>query len=162
MAISQKLHTKLVQKLILTPSLQQAIKLLPMSTLELADLLNQEMVENPLLEEVPTEDLQLAHMRHVEQPGRGPRLYVFGDDAVRILHRHVVTGEWHHAGAKLNMPAMERRLPERRMRVWSVRFCHRGSAGHDEHATLTVAPPLSRNLRDFAAPKISRRSLLLR
>ncbi|HXH07704.1 MAG TPA: RNA polymerase factor sigma-54, partial [Vicinamibacterales bacterium] len=52
------LHTKLVQKLILTPSLQQAIKLLPMSTLELADLLNQEMVENPLLEEVPTEDLQ--------------------------------------------------------------------------------------------------------
>jgi RNA polymerase sigma-54 factor len=57
-AIQQKLHTKLVQKLILTPSLQQAIKLLPMSTLELADLLNQEMVENPLLEEVPTEELQ--------------------------------------------------------------------------------------------------------
>ena len=28
-----------------------------MSTLELADLLNQEVVENPLLEEVPTEDL---------------------------------------------------------------------------------------------------------
>jgi RNA polymerase sigma-54 factor len=58
MAITQKLHTKLVQKLILTPSLQQAIKLLPMSTLELSDLLNQEMVENPLLEEIPTEDLQ--------------------------------------------------------------------------------------------------------
>jgi RNA polymerase sigma-54 factor len=58
MAIAQKLHTKLVQKLILTPSLQQAIKLLPMSTLELSDLLNQEMVENPLLEEIPTEDLQ--------------------------------------------------------------------------------------------------------
>ena len=33
MGIHQKLHTKLVQKLILTPSLQQAIKLLPMSTL---------------------------------------------------------------------------------------------------------------------------------
>src|SRR5438477_626175 len=60
MAISQKLHTRLVQKLILTPSLQQAIKLLPMSTLELSDLLNQEMVENPMLEEVPTEDLQPA------------------------------------------------------------------------------------------------------
>jgi RNA polymerase sigma-54 factor len=58
MAISQRLHTKLVQKLILTPSLQQAIKLLPMSTLELAELLNQEMVENPMLEEVPTEDPQ--------------------------------------------------------------------------------------------------------
>src|SRR3954468_924267 len=58
MAISQKLHTKLVQKLILTPSLQQAIKLLPMSTLELSELLHQEMVENPMLEEVPTEELQ--------------------------------------------------------------------------------------------------------
>ncbi len=56
MPISQKLHARLVQKLILTPSLQQAIKLLPMTTLELAELLNQEMVENPLLEEVPTED----------------------------------------------------------------------------------------------------------
>jgi len=58
MGIQQKLQTRLAQKLILTPSLQQAIKLLPMSTLELADLLNQEVVENPLLEEVPTEDLQ--------------------------------------------------------------------------------------------------------
>jgi len=58
MAISQRLHTKLVQKLILTPSLQQAIKLLPMSTLELSELLNQEMVENPMLEETPSEDLQ--------------------------------------------------------------------------------------------------------
>src|SRR5437016_1799248 len=37
MGIQQRLHTKLVQKLILTPSLQQAIKLLPMSTLELTD-----------------------------------------------------------------------------------------------------------------------------
>src|SRR3954468_11259152 len=63
MAIQQKLHTKLVQKLILTPSLQQAIKLLPMSTLELAELLNQEMVENPLLEEVPTEELQPAEQQ---------------------------------------------------------------------------------------------------
>src|SRR5205085_5054783 len=62
MSIQQKLHTKLVQKLILTPSLQQAIKLLPMSTLELADLLNQEVVENPMLEEVPTEDLQPAEV----------------------------------------------------------------------------------------------------
>jgi RNA polymerase sigma-54 factor len=56
MAISQKLQARLSQKLILTPSLQQAIKLLPMTTLELAELLNQEMVENPMLEEVPGEE----------------------------------------------------------------------------------------------------------
>ena len=60
MALQQRLETRLSQKLILTPSLQQAIKLLPMSTLELVDLLTQEVVENPMLEEVPTEDLQSA------------------------------------------------------------------------------------------------------
>jgi RNA polymerase sigma-54 factor len=94
MAISQKLHTKLVQKLILTPSLQQAIKLLPMSTLELSDLLNQEMVENPLLEEIPTEDLQqtdaaaTAEKAEAEQPQKTEKSdnwddsdyeYFFGD-----------------------------------------------------------------------------------
>lgn len=72
MAIQQKLHARLVQKLILTPSLQQAIKLLPMSTLELAELLNQEMVENPLLEEVPTEepapDTTVAPEAEAEKP----------------------------------------------------------------------------------------------
>ena len=72
MAISQKLHTKLVQKLILTPSLQQAIKLLPMSTLELSELLNQEMVENPMLEEVPTEELQPAEATQEKQEEKKP------------------------------------------------------------------------------------------
>jgi RNA polymerase sigma-54 factor len=72
MAISQKLHTKLVQKLILTPSLQQAIKLLPMSTLELSELLNQEMVENPMLEEVPTEELQPVEAAQEKQEEKKP------------------------------------------------------------------------------------------
>lgn len=53
MAMQQKLvlQVKLSQRLILTPSLQQAIKLLPMTTLELAEMLNQELTENPLLED---------------------------------------------------------------------------------------------------------------
>ncbi len=58
MALQQRLQTRLSQKLVLTPSLQQAIKLLPMSTLELVDLLTQEVVENPMLEEVTAEDLE--------------------------------------------------------------------------------------------------------
>src|SRR5207253_2224667 len=75
MAIQQKLHARLVQKLILTPSLQQAIKLLPMSTLELAELLNQEMVENPMLEEVPTDDLagpEVAATTETPEPEKKP------------------------------------------------------------------------------------------
>ena len=58
MALQQQLQTRLSQKLVLTPALQQAIKLLPMTTLELVDMLNQEIVENPMLEEVPDEELQ--------------------------------------------------------------------------------------------------------
>ncbi len=58
MAILQKLglSTRLSQRLILTPSLQQAIKLLPLTTLELAEVLEQEVMENPLLEEVPVQE----------------------------------------------------------------------------------------------------------
>jgi RNA polymerase sigma-54 factor len=67
MGLSQKLQTRLAQKLVMTPSLQQAIKLLPMSTLELSELLNQEMVENPMLEEVPTEDLQATETPQEKQ-----------------------------------------------------------------------------------------------
>jgi RNA polymerase sigma-54 factor len=57
-AIQQKLglSARLSQRLILTPSLQQAIKLLPLTTLELAEVLEQEVMENPLLEEVPQQE----------------------------------------------------------------------------------------------------------
>ncbi|HEX7252678.1 MAG TPA: RNA polymerase factor sigma-54, partial [Thermoanaerobaculia bacterium] len=51
MALEQKLNLRLSQRLVITPSLQQAIKLLQMSKLELEEILTQEMVENPLLEE---------------------------------------------------------------------------------------------------------------
>ena len=54
------LSTRLSQRLILTPSLQQAIKLLPLTTLELAEVLEQEVTENPLLEEVPVQETLTA------------------------------------------------------------------------------------------------------
>ncbi len=51
MALEQKLNLRLSQRLVMTPSLQQAIKLLQMSRLELQEVLTQEVVENPVLEE---------------------------------------------------------------------------------------------------------------
>jgi RNA polymerase sigma-54 factor len=50
-----RLELKLQQKLIMTPQLQQAIKLLQLSRLELAQSVSQELIENPVLEEVPAE-----------------------------------------------------------------------------------------------------------
>jgi len=57
MAYDQRLSLslKLTQKLIMTPSLQQAIKLLQLNRLELQDVLTQELVENPILEETPNQ-----------------------------------------------------------------------------------------------------------
>lgn len=52
MAFELKQSLKLSQQLIMTPQLQQAIKLLQLSRLEMVDMINQEMEENPLLEEI--------------------------------------------------------------------------------------------------------------
>jgi len=51
MPLETRLDLRLTQKLILTPQLQLAIKLLQLTQLELSQLLNQELTENPLLEE---------------------------------------------------------------------------------------------------------------
>ncbi len=50
MALEQKLRLKLAQRLVMTPSLQQAIKLLQLSRLELEETLAQEILENPVLD----------------------------------------------------------------------------------------------------------------
>jgi RNA polymerase sigma-54 factor len=50
MALKQQLHQKQVQKLILAPALQQAIKLLPLTNLELIEIIDTELSQNPMLE----------------------------------------------------------------------------------------------------------------
>ena len=52
MVLELKQSPKLVQQLVITPQLQQAIRLLQLTRLELVDMISQEMKENPLLEEV--------------------------------------------------------------------------------------------------------------
>ncbi|MGZ3694869.1 MAG: RNA polymerase factor sigma-54 [Bdellovibrionota bacterium] len=52
MAFEIKQSLKLGQHLVMTPQLQQAIKLLQLNRLEMTELINQELVENPCLEEV--------------------------------------------------------------------------------------------------------------
>jgi RNA polymerase sigma-54 factor len=51
-----RLELKLQQKLIMTPQLQQAIKLLQLSRLELSQSVSQELIENPVLEEMTSEE----------------------------------------------------------------------------------------------------------
>ena len=52
MELKPKLVPKLTQRLVMTPSLQLAIKLLQLPRLELENVIQQEIIKNPLLEEV--------------------------------------------------------------------------------------------------------------
>lgn len=71
MALESRLELRLSQKLILTPQLQQAIKLLQLPHLELSEFLNQELMENPFLEEtdeeVPPEELSAEERENAER-----------------------------------------------------------------------------------------------
>ena len=51
MAMQMKMQMKMSQQLIMTPQLQQAIKLLQLSRSELEELIEQTLIENPVLEE---------------------------------------------------------------------------------------------------------------
>src|SRR6202011_514976 len=50
MALSQRLDLRQSQSLVMTPQLQQAIKLLQLSNLELSDFVDREIEQNPLLD----------------------------------------------------------------------------------------------------------------
>ncbi len=76
--MSLKLTTSLSQRLVLTPQLRQRIEMLQMTTLELSDLIQQQILENPVLEEVPTQEEArelaekiLDHLANAD-PGAGP------------------------------------------------------------------------------------------
>src|SRR5579862_8017122 len=51
MALETKLYQKLSQQLVMTPQLRQAIKILQVSRAELETLIDEELTENPVLEE---------------------------------------------------------------------------------------------------------------
>lgn len=51
MALDLRLQHKMVQQLVMTPQLQQAIKLLQLSHLEMAEVLREELEQNPVLED---------------------------------------------------------------------------------------------------------------
>ncbi|NOY13105.1 MAG: RNA polymerase factor sigma-54 [Deltaproteobacteria bacterium] len=70
MALDLRLQVKLSQQLVMTPQLQQAIKLLQLSRMELVDVVTEELAENPLLEEDqdPKEEREEAETEPEKEP----------------------------------------------------------------------------------------------
>ncbi|WP_045837294.1 RNA polymerase factor sigma-54 [Hyphomicrobium sp. 99] len=67
MALSAKLELRQGQQLVMTPQLQQAIRLLQLSNLELTEFVDQELERNPLLERDDTANVKPADEPIVER-----------------------------------------------------------------------------------------------
>jgi RNA polymerase sigma-54 factor len=68
MAMEMRQQLKLSQQLVMTPQLQQAIKLLQLSRMELVDLVREEMLENPILED----DIEVGGPEKSNDASSGP------------------------------------------------------------------------------------------
>src|SRR4030095_1498747 len=60
MAMEARLSLRQSQRVVMTPLLQQAIQLLQLSTLELQEVVQKELLENPMLEEVTPDTPETA------------------------------------------------------------------------------------------------------
>jgi RNA polymerase sigma-54 factor len=72
MALEIRQVQKLAQQLVMTPQLQQAIKLLQLSRLELQEMISQELQENPALEEAPVEEPEAGEQVRPEAQADSP------------------------------------------------------------------------------------------
>ena len=76
MALEIRQQLKLSQQLVMTPQLQQAIKLLQLSRMELMDVVREELEENPVLEEgveTPDEKAQSEDESSTDSPEEQPQ-----------------------------------------------------------------------------------------
>src|SRR3546814_20627222 len=79
MASTQKLELRQRQSLVMTPQLQQAIKLLQLSNLELAAEIDRELEQNPLLDRDEGANDTLLEGPSVDQQGTGVDSAAEGD-----------------------------------------------------------------------------------
>ncbi len=67
MAVGLKQTLQLSQSLVMTPQLQQAIKLLQLSRMELENVINSELVDNPILEEATDSERTVQNIDDVKK-----------------------------------------------------------------------------------------------
>ena len=102
MAQGLQLAQRLSQSLVLSPQMQQSLALLQAPTLELKALVEQEMQQNPVLEEAPTPEADQAEKSKAEDgesmdsadhsdPAEPPADVTFENDGKRPLSRRMIS-----------------------------------------------------------------------
>ena len=110
MELRQTLQLK--QQLRLTLQLQQAIKLLQLNRLELANLVQEELAENPVLEEMPTVNAEEVPMTNLEIPEPTQQEPKEDDDWKKIIEEVREMGPLPSTGTRRNedLPPFESTL----------------------------------------------------
>ena len=97
MALSQRLELRQTQGLVMTPQLMQAIKLLQLSSLDLAAYVDNELERNPLLERANDDEAPAAP---AEGNGQPPET---GDDGA-------ANADWMGADLETSRSSMEQEI----------------------------------------------------
>jgi RNA polymerase sigma-54 factor len=125
MRVRAKLEMRQGQSLVMTPQLQQAIKLLQMSNLDLADYVSGELESNPLLEaggdsddDVPVPQIDQSPVQERLESLDTDLDNVYADEApadrqARDMMREQVEGRWATSGGGLDLEGISESQVER-------------------------------------------------
>src|SRR5579863_5610239 len=107
--LAPKLHLRLAQKQILTPGLVQMVSVLALNRLELREMINQEIMANPVLEELPEDSVAAGDSytdeaflkKEVEQVPETPAANPFDEfDFGSFFSQYLDTGAERTAGSE--------------------------------------------------------------
>lgn len=185
MVLHMRQELRMSQQLVMTPQLQQAIKLLQLSRMELQDLVRNELLENPLLEEsqemgtTNEEPISAVEMQDgVEQqgdsgenkPAESPSQEVKADepnadnfDWEAYLEHNALSGSMPSGGVRPDddMPGLEQTMADEETLVehlmWQVRLSNFSALEEDvaEYLVRSLSP--SGYLRGVTLPQMARR-----
>ena len=185
MVLHMRQELRMSQQLVMTPQLQQAIKLLQLSRVELQDLVRNELLENPLLEEsremgttneepvsaVEMQDgVELQGDTGAETPREAPSQEVKADqpnadnfDWEAYLQHHSLSGPTPGSGVRPDddLPGLEQTMAAEETLVehlmWQVRLSNFSPLEEDiaEYVIRSLSP--SGYLRSVSAPQVARR-----